>query len=121
MMTVARSYAVASSAGNASQGNWIARGMTTNVLLLQAPAEFDGIEVLRIWREVDDLDADRFAERYDTPVVVSAEIIEDEDIARIEPGQELSGEPENEAILVGAGEHRAEHDPSPSVGLRRGA
>jgi len=67
---------------------------------------------MRIGREVDDLNADGFAKRYDASIVVSAQVIEDEDIARIEPGQELSGEPENEAVLVGAGEHRAEHDPA---------
>jgi hypothetical protein len=46
--------AVARSTGNAQQHGAIPWGVPTHVLFLQRPTGFDGIEVGRVGREVDD-------------------------------------------------------------------
>jgi hypothetical protein len=46
LTTVPRRAAVASSPGDAEQGGAVARGVTTDILLLKRPARLDGIEVL---------------------------------------------------------------------------
>src|SRR5713101_4175271 len=110
--TMARCNAKARAASDAAKSDRISRSVPADLLLLQAPARLDRIEVMRVRREVDDADAAGRAESDDPLVVMRREIVEQQDVAPLELGEQLFGEPIDEALLVRAGKHRGEEDPA---------
>ena len=49
--------ALASSPGDSEKGVPGSRSVAADVLLLKTPAEFDGVEVVRVGRKIEDADA----------------------------------------------------------------
>src|SRR5207244_5352958 len=78
---------------DASQRDGIARSVAADLLLLEAPARLDRVEVVRIRRQVDDADARGCAERVHSLVVVCRKVVEDEDVAPLEPWEQLLRQP----------------------------
>lgn len=85
-------------------------GMTTHMLLLQCPSWFDGVEVGRVGREVEDANPEGGTELGDSWVAVSREVVHHEHVTLTELWQELP-EPHQESESVGRREHRAEEHP----------
>jgi len=83
----------------------------SNVLLRQAPASFDGVEVRGIRREKLDTGAACLDEGRDARVLMSLGIVHDHDIARPQLGCEPTTHPGCEAFAVCGLEHCAERDP----------
>src|SRR5712692_2321043 len=76
LATMARCNAKARAASDAAKSDRISRSVPADLLLLQAPARLDRIEVMRVRREVDDADAAGRAESDDPLVVMRREIVE---------------------------------------------
>src|SRR3984893_15855680 len=100
------------SASDAAKSERIAWGVTADLLLLEAPAGRDRVEVVRVGREVDDRDAGVGAEREDGLSGVCGAVVEDENGAALEPWEQLPCQPRDEALLAGAGENGGEEDPA---------
>src|ERR1700691_3733693 len=103
---------VTGSVRDTNEITWGPRRMFSDVLLLQGPPGFDGVEVVRVGRQVDESHAKMAAPEADPRVLVGPEVVHDEDVASLKAGEELSDEPCHEAVLVRAGEHRAQQDPA---------
>src|SRR6267143_2556182 len=110
LATMARCNAKARAASHAAKSDRISRSVPADLLLLQDPARLDRIEVMRVRREVDDADAAGRADSDDPLVVMRREIVEQQDVTPLELGEQLLGEPIDEALLVRAGKHRGEDD-----------
>src|SRR5713101_2852264 len=93
LATMARCNAKARAASDAAKSDRISRSVPADLLLLQAPARLDRIEVMRVRREVDDADAAGRAESDDALVVMRGEIVEQQDVAPLELWEQLLGEP----------------------------
>lgn len=104
--------AMSGSMSGLAKRNSIARSDTANVLLREAPASFDRIEVGRIGRKKLDAGTACFDESRDARVFVSLRVIHDDHVARTQLGSELSTNPRREALAVCGFEHRAKRDPS---------
>jgi hypothetical protein len=104
-------YSIARPSGYATESNGIAWSVFANELLLYPPPRLDGIEVRGIGRQVDNADAFCRAGRDDARVVVSWEIVEDQDIASAQLRQQGRFQPVDEAVLVDRLERAAERDP----------
>ena len=73
-------------------------GVLPNVLLLKRPA--DGVEVMRVGREVDEPDSEARAPVLHAGVLVRAEVVEQQDVSAAQTGQELGNEPRHEPVLI---------------------
>jgi hypothetical protein len=107
-----RCNAKAGTPSDAAKGKGVSWSKPTDLLLLQAPARFDGIEVVGVRREIDHADTASGAKRYDAFVVVGGKVVEDKHVVFLELGEQLLREPIDKALLVGAGEHGGEKDPA---------
>ena len=112
LATMPRCNAKAGTASDAAKGKGVSWSKPTDLLLLQAPARFDGIEVVGVRREIDHADTASGAKRYDAFVVVGRKVVEDKHVVFLELGEQLLREPIDKALLVGAGEHGGEKDPA---------
>ena len=104
--------AEAGTAGNSTQGGRIAGREAANLLLLQRPAGLDRVEVVRVGRQIEHANASSSAERSNTRVVVSREVVEDEHVSAPQLREQLLGEPLDEPLLVRAREHRGQENPT---------
>ena len=107
-----RGNAKARSASDAAKSERVAWSVAADLLLLEAPARLDRVEVVRVRRKVDDAHAGVGAERDDALIVMCREVVEDEDVAALEPWEQLPRQPRDEAFLAGAGENGGEQDPA---------
>src|SRR5215831_10583606 len=112
LTAVPSSNAEAGTSGDAAQGSRIARSETADLLFLQGPARLDRVEVVRVGWQVEDANAAGGAERSYACVVVGRQVVEYQHVATAQLGEQLSCQPLDEAILVRAGEHRGEEDPT---------
>src|ERR1044071_2415185 len=112
LTTMSRGHSEARTSGYAAQGNRVAGREATNLLLLESPAELDGVEVVRVGRQVDHANAACSAQRGDARVVMCGQVVEDEYVALPKLGKQLHCQPVDETVLVRAGEHRGEEDPA---------
>jgi hypothetical protein len=92
------SIARASSDTNESVGG--SGSALADVLLLECPSRFDGVEVRRIGGLVQEFDAHSSAGLGHARVMVSSEVVHDEDVAALKLRQQTLGEPIDEAISV---------------------
>jgi len=104
--------AMSGSSGDTPKRSGVAGSYASDVLLLQRPTGFDWIEVRRVWRQIDHANPARAACRHDPGIVMSAEVVHDDDVAAAELRQQLRLEPLHEPVLVRRLEHRGEHDPA---------
>lgn len=91
--------------------NGAARRVLAYELLLQRPARFDGAEVGRVWRQVEDANTARRGECDDARILVRSEIVHHQDVPATELRQEGTAQPLHEARLVHRREGTALHDP----------
>lgn len=82
-----------------------------DVLLLKSPAWLDGVEVVRVRRQVEQANAEVLAPRFHARVVVGLQVVEHENVAALQPRQQRVNEPGDEAVLVRCGEHGAHQHP----------
>jgi hypothetical protein len=86
--------------------------MLSDKLLLECPRGLDGVEVRRVGRLVDDAYAASGAGGHDARVVVSPEIVHDEDVARAELRQKLLLKPRDEPVAIRSLPNGGQHDPA---------
>jgi hypothetical protein len=110
--TMAFSNAMSGPARETPEVIWMARRDAADVLLLKRPPRFNGIEVRRVRRQIDDADASRSAGGPHAWIVVGGQVVHHDDIAWPQLRQQVSLQPPDEAVLVGGGEHGREHHPS---------
>src|SRR5262245_39022497 len=97
---------VPSSPSNSAQSIAIAWSDSPNVLLLQRPRRFDRIEVGRVRRKVANLDAAKGTLRSYASVVMSSEVVQDDDVPALELRKQFRCEPRDEPVLRGSRVHR---------------
>lgn len=90
----------------------MARGVATDVLLLERPTGLDRVEVRRIWRQVHDADAVRLAGLDDSGVVMRRQVVHHEHVAGREARKQLCSEPLDETTTVGRFEYGCQDDPA---------
>lgn len=89
--------------------------MFTDVLFLERPGGFDGVEVRRVRRLVEQSNATSGACGRHSAVVVGSQVVQNEHVAGAKLWQKLSFEPLYESVAVGRVPNRAEHDPTLSA------
>ena len=72
--------AISSASGYAPQSFGLSRSVSPDVLLLKRPSGFDGVEVWRVRREVEDANAVGSTEACDSAVVVRLQVIHHQDV-----------------------------------------
>ena len=83
-----------------------------DVLLGEAPAGLDGIQVGRIRRQKFETRASRFDEVDDLGVLVRLRIVHDDDVAEMKLRREAFANPTHEARAVRGGKDRSHRDPT---------
>jgi hypothetical protein len=81
-------------------------------LFLKRPGRLDGVEVRRVRGLKDDADPASRARWHDAGVVVSPQVVHDEDVTATELGKELFLEPANETVTVCRLPDGGEYDPA---------
>jgi hypothetical protein len=108
-----RAHRVASCAGNSAEGRRVARPTGLNVFLDQCPGRLDGIEVMRVGRQI----LHRCPDAFDGPpygrLFVRAEIVQHHDGAPPQPRDECAPDPPEERLRVDGAPAGAEGHPSP--------
>lgn len=104
--------AISSAPGHAAQGVSRSRCVLADDLFLQGPSGLDRVEVRRVGGQVDQANALASAGRMHARVVVSRQIVHDEDIPPPQLRKQVARQPVDEAIAVRRGEHRREGDPA---------
>ena len=97
--------------GQGTKGSTGPRRELADVLLLERPRWFDRIEIRRVRRLINQAYTTRGAERADAGVVVSGQVVHDEDVASLELRQQLPGEPVDETFSVRGLPNRGQHNP----------
>jgi hypothetical protein len=109
---MAHGDSIACSPGDATKISRIARGVLSNMLLLECPSRLNGIEVGGVRRQVQEADAGGLAELGDDWCVVGRGVVHDQDVAAPQLGQQPRPQPPRESLAVGRGEHGPERDPT---------
>ena len=89
--TMPRLHDPACALGGSAQGGTGAGGDGADPLLDQAPPRCDGIEVGRVGRQKADGGAGLFDQRPAPARLVGRQVVEDDDIARAQPGDQAAG------------------------------
>ena len=110
--TVALSYAVTRTTCDAAKQCRVSWCVSSDVLFLKSPAWFDGIEVWRVRRQVEDANATLGTCWPHPRVMVCAEVVHDENVAAPQLRQETLRQPSHEAVFRRGVEHRAENHPA---------
>jgi len=98
--TVAGADAIACASGDASERVGIARRVLADELFLQRPSRLNGVVVGRIGRQVHDADAVPSTDRTNAWVVVSFEVVHDQDVASAKLGKQTGRQPVDETVCV---------------------
>lgn len=104
--------AIASTSGDSPKGFSVARCVSTDILLLERPARLDGVQIRRVRRKVNEVDAASRARGRNARVVVRGQVVHDEHIVRTKLREKDGLEPSNESLLVGRREHGGECHPA---------
>jgi hypothetical protein len=110
--TVPRCDAVTRTARDAPKRVRIPRRATPNDLLLQCPRRFDWVEIGRVRRQVHDTNSVCPSSWNYATIVMGTEVVHDEDVAVVKPGEKSLREPLDESICVGGLVLRAQHNPA---------
>lgn len=110
--TMALRDSVPGAPGDTPKGTWIPRRVPPDVLLLQCPPWFNGIEVGRVRRQVEETDTGGLAEVGDLRSMVGSRVVHDQNVASPQLREQPDAEPPDEPFAVGGGEHGSEGDPS---------
>ena len=109
--TVMRANTSSSGVRGFAQDDSIARRDCFDVLLGEAPARFDWIEIGRVRRQVFDARVGAFDQLGDATIVMRLCVVEDHDVAKPEFRNEALTNPSNESIGVRRLEDGAHRDP----------
>ena len=90
-------------------GSW---GVLSHVLLLEPPTGLDRVEVVGVRREVDDANPSTSAQGHDLGVVVSLQVVENQNVAALEAGEQFAAEPIHKPFRVGGLEHCTHEHPA---------
>lgn len=90
----------------------MARRMSADVLLLECPTWFDGVQIRGVGRHVDEMNASVSTCSGDTRVVVGGEVVHYEHVVALELREKDGLEPSDESVLVGGREHGRERHPA---------
>src|SRR5690349_11784447 len=96
----------------AAQGQLATRSDFSNVLLDQAPGGFDGVEVMRVGREITEPRSARDDRRFHSGIFVRTQVVEYDDVAAAQAGGEPLSDPRDEAFGVHRLPGRAQGQPA---------